>query len=190
MRRTLSGGLAAAALGSTLIFAGALSAAAQVARPLSPLALDGDPLTFVRGGGGGGGGGGDGGGGGGGRAGGGGGDTRSGGSAIRSSGGNGDMMRQRNRSIEVAQASNQHRWNGNNDWRRHHGHNGNWHHRCWNGRCGSGFAGGYGAYASGYYDDSYYGADDAAAYCAARFRTYNPATGTYKGKGGRHYACP
>ncbi len=28
------------------------------------------------------------------------------------------------------------------------------------------------------------------AYCASRFRSYNPETGTYIGRGGRVYRCP
>ena len=33
-------------------------------------------------------------------------------------------------------------------------------------------------------------AADAADYCAARYRTYDPATGTYRGKGGIRHPCP
>ena len=32
--------------------------------------------------------------------------------------------------------------------------------------------------------------DDAVAYCMQRFRSYNPATGTYTGYDGMQYACP
>jgi hypothetical protein len=33
-------------------------------------------------------------------------------------------------------------------------------------------------------------AGDAAAYCSARFRSYDPATGTYLGYDGRRHPCP
>lgn len=68
---------------------------------------------------------------------------------------------------------------------------------------------GYGlGYGYPYYDDYYYrrpytaatyeevpaeaGAvtGDGAAYCAKRFKSYNPRTGTYIAKGGRRVACP
>jgi BA14K-like protein len=60
---------------------------------------------------------------------------------------------------------------------------------------------GYGYYgAPAYYDDQYYddgavavapapGADD-AAYCAQRFRSYDPASGTYLGNDGLRHPCP
>jgi hypothetical protein len=41
-------------------------------------------------------------------------------------------------------------------------------------------------YGDDYYDDTY---DGDAAYCL-QFRTYDPATGTYIGRGGRRIACP
>jgi len=31
---------------------------------------------------------------------------------------------------------------------------------------------------------------DAVAYCMRRFRSYNPETGTYRGRDGRDYYCP
>jgi len=96
-------------------------------------------------------------------------------------------------------ANNGQRWNGNRGWR---------------GRgYGYGFAGGLalGALGSsyyygnpGYYDDSYAyapdtyvgdeqyvtsGGDDAAS-CAARFRSYDPRSGTYLAYDGNRYACP
>jgi hypothetical protein len=101
---------------------------------------------------------------------------------------------ERTRSIDVARASSHpRRWNGDNDRDRHRWHNdhGNHHHHCHKGHCSrNDVAFFFGSYASDYYDDYYYGEDEAVAYCKSRFRTYNPATGTYKGKGGRRYACP
>jgi len=58
------------------------------------------------------------------------------------------------------------------------------------------YAYGYGpGYNSGYYDNSYaYMSDDAGssddASCAARFRSYDPASGTYLGYDGRRHPCP
>ncbi len=52
-------------------------------------------------------------------------------------------------------------------------------------------------YDSSYYDPGYYYGDapvtlppDAVSYCMQRFRTYNPATGTYIGRGGVRRRCP
>jgi BA14K-like protein len=67
---------------------------------------------------------------------------------------------------------------------------------------GGALASGYGYYNSPYYyDDGYYddGAvavapapadDDSAAYCAQRYRSYDPASGTYLGNDGRRHPCP
>lgn len=63
-----------------------------------------------------------------------------------------------------------------------------------------GYYGGPGYYAPGYYDDQYYdegaavavvpeGGDD-AGYCAQRFRSYDPASGTYLGNDGYRHPCP
>ena len=53
------------------------------------------------------------------------------------------------------------------------------------------YCAGTGAY---YYGDTYqnggYVGDDGVAYCMRRFRTYDPQSGTYVGKGGRRIACP
>jgi len=53
------------------------------------------------------------------------------------------------------------------------------------------------AYAPGYYAPSYsyeyspgYGGGDASAYCAQRFRSYDPASGTYLGYDGERHPCP
>jgi hypothetical protein len=92
----------------------------------------------------------------------------------------------------------------NNGWR-HHGY-----------RPGIGFAAGlaagsalgygYGNYYDGYYgdnyayNDDYYGAgdpgyvvssnDDDSGYCAQRYRSYDPASGTYLGYDGQRHPCP
>ena len=42
----------------------------------------------------------------------------------------------------------------------------------------------------GYYPFNDYGYSDADASCAARFPSYNPATHTYIGHGGRLHHCP
>jgi hypothetical protein len=39
------------------------------------------------------------------------------------------------------------------------------------------------------YAPGYYG-DDAEAYCAQRFRSYDPESGTYLGYDGRRHSCP
>jgi hypothetical protein len=66
---------------------------------------------------------------------------------------------------------------------------------------------GYGGYGYPYWDDYYYGdyyyddyypaattvvsvGDDAVARCAARFRSFNPRTGTYVTYGGETKLCP
>jgi hypothetical protein len=64
----------------------------------------------------------------------------------------------------------------------------------------------YGAGPDYYYDDSYYDSPDYysdsgvevapapagvdASYCAQRFRSYDPATGTYLGYDGQPHPCP
>jgi hypothetical protein len=61
---------------------------------------------------------------------------------------------------------------------------------------------GYGGYYGGgpaYYDDQYVddgavavapGGGDDAAYCAQRFRSYDPGSGTYLGNDGLRHPCP
>jgi hypothetical protein len=50
--------------------------------------------------------------------------------------------------------------------------------------------------ASSYYNDGYYGDEspgadaDAVAYCAQRFRSYDPASRTYLANSGRRVSCP
>ncbi|OKO77259.1 hypothetical protein AC629_31865 [Bradyrhizobium sp. NAS80.1] len=88
---------------------------------------------------------------------------------------------------------------------------GGWHRRggFWPGFAAGAAIGGLGSYAyygSGYYDDPYYYGDsyydepsvavvpdsggDSAAYCAQRFRSYDPASGTYLGYDGQRHPCP
>ena len=45
-----------------------------------------------------------------------------------------------------------------------------------------------GAYGPGYYRAPGYGGD--AAYCASRYRSYDPATGTFLGYDGMRHPCP
>ena len=102
-----------------------------------------------------------------------------------------------------------------NNWR---GGGGNWHGGGWR-RHGGGFwpgvaagaaIGGLGSYAyygGGYYNDPYYYGDDSyydepsvavvpdsggdsSAYCAQRYRSYDPASGTYLGYDGQRHPCP
>lgn len=99
-------------------------------------------------------------------------------------------------------------WQGGSNWSGRH-----WHRR--HGGFWPGFAagaaigglgsyayygGGYGYYDDPYYDDSYYdepsvavvqdGGGDSAAYCAQRYRSYDPASGTYLGYDGQRHPCP
>jgi len=112
----------------------------------------------------------------------------------------------------VATAGN---WQGGGNWQGR----GNWDGRRWHHRRGGfwpGFAtgvavGGLGSYAYygggyGYYDDPYYYGDsyydepsvavvpdsggDSAAYCAQRYKSYDPASGTYLGYDGQRHPCP
>jgi hypothetical protein len=90
-------------------------------------------------------------------------------------------------------------WAGGN-WNR----GGNWHHHrrggFWPGY-GIGFGvGSYAYYGNPYYYDDYYYDDsvavvpgyggDAVAYCRQRFRSYDPASGTYLGYDGLRHPCP
>ncbi|MGX4772147.1 BA14K family protein [Bradyrhizobium guangdongense] len=97
-------------------------------------------------------------------------------------------------------------WNGGN-W------HGGWHHHhhggFWPGFAAGAAIGGLGSYAyygGPYYDDSYYddgyyddgaavavvpdSGGDSSAYCAQRYRSYDPASGTYLGYDGLRHPCP
>lgn len=106
----------------------------------------------------------------------------------------------------VAQLGGGRQWNGNR---------GHWRGRHWRGY-GYGFAGGVALGALGssyYYNDPYYydasyayapdgyvgddqyavapaGGGDAEAYCMQRYRSYDPASGTYLNYDGNRYPCP
>jgi hypothetical protein len=92
-------------------------------------------------------------------------------------------------------------WSGG--WRHHH------RGGFWPGFAAGAAIGGLGSYAyygGGYYDDPYYYDDtyydsgavavvpdvggDSAAYCAQRYRSYDPASGTYLGYDGLRHPCP
>ena len=81
--------------------------------------------------------------------------------------------------------------------------NAQWHHHYYRGGGGgaiAGFAAGailggvlasqqpYG-YGPGYYAQGYEGGD-AVGYCMSRFRSYDPASGTYLGYDGQRHSCP
>jgi len=100
-------------------------------------------------------------------------------------------------------------WRGGGGWHGGHFHRGG---GFWPGVAAGAVIGGalaypYGAYAYddypgyGYYDEpGYYAEDstvavvpdggDSAAYCAQRFRSYDPASGTYLGYDGQRHPCP
>ena len=105
----------------------------------------------------------------------------------------------------VATAGN---WQGGSNWSGRH-----WHHRhgggFWPGFAAGAAIGGVGSYAyygGGYYDDPYYYGDsyydepsvavvpdsggDSSAYCAQRYKSYDPASGTYLGYDGQRHPCP
>jgi hypothetical protein len=85
----------------------------------------------------------------------------------------------------------------------HHGHGGGHWHGGGHGGAWGGFAAGAilgGLLAAPYYNAPYYYPgpgyayepvpSDAVAYCLQRFRSYDPATGTYVGYDGRRHPCP
>lgn len=64
----------------------------------------------------------------------------------------------------------------------------------WPGDVAAGVAGGVGAIATAPFrgtrnDNSYAYMDDNASYCAQRYRSYDPASGTYLGRDGRRHVC-
>jgi hypothetical protein len=97
------------------------------------------------------------------------------------------------------------RWRGGGGW-----HGGGWHHGGWHGgwhRGGWGWGPAFGGFAAGALIGSaiassaapypYYGApvydaapDSSVAYCQQRFRSYDPASGTYLGYDGLRHPCP
>ena len=76
------------------------------------------------------------------------------------------------------------------------------HHHGWGWGAGAGFAAGaligstlaspyyYGPPAYAYEAGPGYVGGDAEAYCEQRFRSYDPASGTYMGYDGRRHPCP
>jgi hypothetical protein len=106
-------------------------------------------------------------------------------------------------------------WNGNGNWNGGWHRRGGW----WPGAVAAGalvggaiaadsyaYYGGPDYYGTGYYDNTYYdngyGYDDGAvavvpaqgggdaSYCAQRYRSYDPASGTYLGYDGERHPCP
>jgi hypothetical protein len=95
-------------------------------------------------------------------------------------------------------------WSGRGNWAgggyRHHHHR---HGGFWPGfAIGAGVGSAYGYYGNNYYyDDPYYYdetvvaaappvGDDAVAYCMRRYKSYDPASGTYLGYDGQRHPCP
>ena len=122
--------------------------------------------------------------------------------AMRPSGGTAPTF-SGTRSFSTASSGN---WSGGT-W------NGGWHHHhrggFWPGFAAGAAIGGLSSYAyyggpyydDGYYDDGYYDdsatvavvpdtGGDSAAYCAQRYRSYDPASGTYLGYDGLRHPCP
>ena len=94
------------------------------------------------------------------------------------------------------------RWHGAANWRRHGrpGWGGGYYPYYGYGLgLGLGYGYGYG-WGYPYYSDAYYydapvvysggGGGDAVAYCAQRFKSYDPRTGTYVGRDGKPHPCP
>ncbi|MBR0775462.1 BA14K family protein [Bradyrhizobium diazoefficiens] len=102
---------------------------------------------------------------------------------------------------------------GGNHWNGGNWNGGRWHRHgggFWPGVAAGatiGALGSYAYYGGGYYDDPYYyddgyydsgasvavvpdGGGDSAAYCAQRYRSYDPASGTYLGYDGQRHPCP
>jgi hypothetical protein len=87
-------------------------------------------------------------------------------------------------------------WHGGRHYHRHR------HGGFWPGLAiGAGIGSAYGYYGSNYYyDDPYYYdetvvaaapvGDDAVAYCMRRYKSYDPASGTYLGYDGQRHPCP
>jgi hypothetical protein len=91
-------------------------------------------------------------------------------------------------------------WHGGG---RHHHHHRHHRHGFWPGfAIGAGIGSAYGYYGdSYYYNDPYYYdetvvaaappvGDDAVAYCMRRYKSYDPASGTYLGYDGQRHPCP
>ncbi|WOH47844.1 BA14K family protein [Bradyrhizobium sp. sBnM-33] len=92
-------------------------------------------------------------------------------------------------------------WHGGRHF--HHRHHRHRHGGFWPGfAIGAGIGSAYGYYGSPYYyDDPYYYdetvvaagppvGDDAVAYCMRRYKSYDPASGTYLGYDGQRHPCP
>jgi hypothetical protein len=77
------------------------------------------------------------------------------------------------------------RWHGGPGYHRH-----GWHHRGYG--TGAAVIGGLaaGAVIGGAIANSQARANDTVAYCAQRYRSYDPASGTYTGYDGNRHPCP
>jgi hypothetical protein len=82
----------------------------------------------------------------------------------------------------------------NNNWNNSWNNGWNENRGFWPGDVAAGAAGAAGAIATAPFrgtrsDNSYAYMDDNASYCAQRYRSYDPASGTYLGRDGRRHAC-
>ncbi len=86
-------------------------------------------------------------------------------------------------------------WRGRHGWHGHHGHGG-WHGGPWRHRHhGYGWGPAIGGLAAGAIigsaiANSNAAAGDAVSYCMNRFKSYDPASGTYLGYDGIRHPCP
>jgi hypothetical protein len=93
------------------------------------------------------------------------------------------------------QNNNGYRDNGwNNNWNNSWNNGWNDNRGFWPGDVAAGAVGTAGAIATAPFrgtrnDNSYAYMDDNASYCAQRYRSYDPASGTYLGRDGRRYVC-
>jgi hypothetical protein len=89
--------------------------------------------------------------------------------------------------VTPAMAQHRHGWHNHDRWdHRHHRWNRGWN-RGWGPAIGFGLGFGAGA-AAGSYARGMDARND--AYCSQRFRSYDPASGTYLGYDGQRHPCP
>jgi hypothetical protein len=83
------------------------------------------------------------------------------------------------------------RWRGHRRWHRGYWHRGRWHRGYWGGGgAGAAVAAGIAGLAIGGALAAQAQSQNAVAYCQQRFRSYDPASGTYLGYDGYRHPCP